>query len=168
MRSIGLLVIDVQERLFPACDRPDQVAKQMVKMIEGAKLLGIPIKVTEQYPEGLGHTIPYLKEVLPEEEVFEKTRFSGAAAAGEEEEWILIGLEAHVCVLQTAKELLEMGKKPIILNDAVSSRSIFDFSTGIMEARDCGVRVSCVESLLFELMEDARHPHFKAMQALVK
>ena len=83
-------------------------------------------------------------------------------------QWIVAGIEAHICVLQTAKSLLKAQKQVVVLNDAISSRSIYDFSTAIAEMRDAGVRVTCSETVLFELLKDAKHPQFKAISELIK
>ena len=83
-------------------------------------------------------------------------------------QWVLAGIEAHVCVLQTAKDLLEQGKQVVVLNDAISSRSIYDFSTAIAEMRDCGARISSTETVLFELLRDSKAAEFKEISQLIK
>ena len=83
-------------------------------------------------------------------------------------QWVLIGIEAHVCILQTAKDLLGLGKQVVVLNDAISSRSIYDFSTAIAELRDCGVRISSTETILFELLRDSKSSEFKEISQLIK
>jgi nicotinamidase-related amidase len=84
------------------------------------------------------------------------------------QQWVLIGIEAHVCVLQTAKDLLRENKQVVVLNDAISSRSIYDFATAIAEMRDCGVRISSAETILFELLKDSKAEEFKQISHLVK
>lgn len=173
----GLLVIDVQDALWPTIDRACDVGKAMQSAIRGCRVLGLPIVVTEQIPEKLGMTIEGLMSVLPPDQaVLKKTSFSccGDEAIGEAlanmpiTQWILIGIEAHVCVLQTAKDLLATGKQVVVLNDAISSRSIFNFSTAIAEMRDCGARISCLETVLFELMQDCQAPEFRSVLAIIK
>lgn len=84
------------------------------------------------------------------------------------DQWVLIGIEAHVCVLQTAKDLIAEGKQVVVLNDAIGSRSIYDFSTAIAEMRDCGVRITSTETILFELLRNSQAAEFKAMSQLIK
>lgn len=83
-------------------------------------------------------------------------------------EWIVVGIEAHVCILQTARDLQVAGNRVVVLNDAISSRSIYDYSTAIAEMRDEGIRISSVETLLFELMQDSKCPEFKQVSQLIK
>lgn len=167
----ALLILDVQERLFDHVERSCEVMHAILKMARGAKILKLPIVATEQYPQGLGATIPAVKNCLGVEQSYpDKTCFSGAEVALKlpAEQWILVGVEAHICVLQTAKDLLGAGKEVVVLNDGISSRSIYDFSTAIAEMRDIGVRISSVETVLFELVHDAKSPHFKEISKLIK
>lgn len=173
----GLLVIDVQEKLFPYMERSCDVLHGLIQTVKGFQILNVPIYVTEQYPQGLGSTLAPLRELLGPEQIYlDKTCFSclGDTRLKKDllhpsiNQWVLIGIEAHVCVLQTAKDLLALGKEVTVLNDAISSRSIYDFSTAIAEMRDCGVRISSVETVLFELVRDAKIPEFKAISQLVK
>jgi nicotinamidase-related amidase len=173
----GLLVVDVQEKLFPTVERSCEILPVMRKVVRGFQVMQMPIVVSEQYPKGLGPTVPSLKACLGEEQKFwEKSSFSclGDNTIKNEllklpvTQWVIIGLEAHVCVLQTAKDLLRAGKQVVVLNDAISSRSIFDFSTAIAELRDCGARVSSAEIVLFELLGDAKAAEFKQISELVK
>lgn len=167
----GLLIIDVQERLFDHVERSCEMMHSILKMARGAKILKLPIVSSEQYPQGLGATIAPIKSCLGPEQVYpSKTLFSAAPLVEElnREQWILTGIEAHVCVLQTAKDLLAEGKEVVVLNDAISSRSIYDFSTAIAEMRDLGIRISSAETVLFELLCDANVPEFKEISKLVK
>lgn len=177
--NVGLLVIDVQEKLFPYVENSCMVMQAMQKAIRGFQILQLPIYVTEQYPRGLGGTVPTLKGILGEgQRYWAKTTFSCVADEAIKQElcssktkisqWVIVGIEAHVCVLQTAKDLLEEGKQVIILNDAISSRSIYDFSTAIAEMRDCGARISSTEAVLFELVRDSKAAEFKELSQLIK
>ena len=175
--QVGLLVIDVQEKLYRLVDRPHETLAKMQQTIKGFQILNLPIVVTEQYPQGLGHTIEGLKSLLTEEDIMpSKTCFSCLGDSSIHDhivnmpisQWILIGIEAHVCVFQTAKDLLEEGKQVAVLNDAITSRSIYDYSTAIAEMRDIGVRISSAETVLFELVRDAKAPEFKQISELVK
>jgi isochorismate hydrolase len=146
-------------------------------LVKGFQILKLPIFVTEQYPKGLGTTVNSLKNCLdPHQEYLSKTTFSCLHDEGIKNklmqspvnQWIIAGIEAHVCVLQTAKSLLMSDHQVVILNDAISSRSIFDFSTAIAEMRDCGARISSTETVLFELVRDSLAPEFKEISRLLK
>ncbi len=174
----GLMVIDVQDCLIPSIDRGCEIVQSIAKAIKGCEILGLPIVVTEQYPKGLGPTTMGVRMAfangMPEPLI--KTTFSclGDKAIHDHvlalpvEQWILVGLEAHICVLQTAKDLARAGRQVTVLNDAITSRSVFDFSTAIAELRDAGIRVTCTEALLFELVNDSKSPEFRAISQLVK
>ncbi len=173
----GLLVVDVQEKLIQLEDRSVEVLQMIQKVIKGFQILKLPIVVTEQYPEGLGSTVAGIKSLLGEKQCyFTKTAFSclGDSLINEEiqsmglSQWVVIGIEAHVCVLQTAKDLVSMSFEVVVLNDAITSRSVYDFSTAIAEMRDCGIRISSCETVLFELLEDSKAPEFKKISQLIK
>lgn len=173
----GLLLIDVQEKLFPYVENSCSVMQAMQKAIRGFQILHLPIIATEQYPKGLGSTVAVLKGLLGDSQRYlVKTSFSCMDDAKIQQEllsmpidqWVLIGIEAHVCVLQTAKDLLEQQKQVVVLNDAISSRSIYDFSTAIAELRDCGARISSTETILFELLRNSQASEFKEISQLIK
>lgn len=176
-KKTALLVIDVQDKLFSQVERSCEVMLTIQKMIKGFQILNLPIVVSEQYPKGLGPTIATIKSTLrDDQEYLEKTTFScfknpiikEKIRSLNADQWVLVGMEAHVCVLQTAKDLLNMGKKVVVLNDAITSRSLYDFSTAIAEMRDCGVRISSAETILFELLGDSQADEFKEMSQLIK
>ncbi|MCB1119355.1 MAG: isochorismatase family protein [Chlamydiia bacterium] len=163
----------MQEKLYPVMDHPCAILHKMIQLIQGAQILSVPIFVTEQYPKGLGQTIPEIQNLLkPHYQPFEKTTFSalGADTLAEQlpDQVVVAGIEAHVCVLQTVKDLLKRGKEAIVLNDAISSRSVVDFSTAIAEMRDLKVRITSTETLLFEWLGNATHPQFRSISQLVK
>ncbi len=173
----GLLVIDVQESLFPLVDHSCEVYKKICQVIKGFNILNIPMWVSEQYPEGLGPTLEGIQSILAENATYiGKTSFSclkdevfkQVILSSKVEYWVLIGIEAHVCILQTAKDILKTGQKVTVINDAISSRSIYDFSTAIAEMRDMGVRVTSAETVLFELLENSKAPEFKSISNLIK
>lgn len=173
----GLLIVDMQEKLFPLVEHPCEVLDKGLKLIKGCQLLQLPIVISEQYPKGLGATIEAIKEAVgPEVHPLPKTTFSCLKDSAFENavkkigrtQWILMGIEAHVCVLQTARSLIQAGNEVIIANDAISSRSIYDFSTAIAELRDMGARITSTETILFDLIKDAAHSQFKAFSALIK
>lgn len=173
----ALMVVDVQGRLVDMVERRCDMLAAIKKTVQGCQLLGLPIVATEQYPQGLGPTETRLKEVLgPAQRFLSKTTFSAMADPVihqvvqdlGRDQWILIGIEAHVCVLQTARDLLAAGKQVTVLNDCISSRSIYDYSTAIAELRDLGVRISSAETVLFELLHDSKAPEFKQLSELIK
>lgn len=176
-KKAGLLIVDVQEKLFPLIEHPCEVLEKLLKLINGCKLLKLPIVISEQYPKGLGNTIEAVRDAAGSDvTTYTKTTFSCLNDPHIKQEmdknpctqWIIAGIEAHVCVLQTARSLLQAGKQVVIANDAISSRSIYDFSTAISELRDMGARISSTETILFDLLLDAKHPEFKAFSALIK
>lgn len=175
--STGLLVIDVQEKLFPYVENSCPVMQTIQKAVRGFQILKLPVFVTEQYPKGLGMTVETLKGVLgTNQRYLTKTSFScmdddlvkNALLKAPVSQWVLAGIEAHVCVLQTVKDLLENGKQVVVLNDAISSRSIYDFSTAIAEMRDYGARISSTETVLFELLRNSKAAEFKEISQLIK
>jgi nicotinamidase-related amidase len=175
--TCGLLVIDVQEKLFPLVEHSCEVMLKIQTAVRGFQIMKLPIYATEQYPQGLGSTVQELKGWLgPSQEFF--TKFSFSCVKDEKfkqfitalpiKQWVLAGIEAHVCVLQTARDLLTLGKEVAVLNDAISSRSIYDFSTAIAEMRDMGVRVTSTETILFELISNCQEAEFKQIINLIK
>lgn len=173
----ALLIIDMQEKVFSAVDRGCEVLQAVSKVIQGFQILQLPIYVSEQYPQGLGGTIAPIKNLLGEAyrpsikttfSCCDDAAFCQLVSQSSIQQWVLVGIEAHICVLQTAKGLLKAGKQVTVLNDAISSRSIYDFSTSIAEMRDAGARISSVETILFELVRDAKMPEFKQISQLVK
>lgn len=176
-KQTALLIIDVQEKLFPLVDRPCEVMETLQKVIAGFKIMQLPIFVTEQYPKGLGPTIAGLKAVLdPNQLYIPKTTFScvndpefkAMVQSLPIKQWVVAGIEAHVCIFQTVKGLLQMDKEVAVLNDAITSRSIFDYSTAIAEMRDCGARITSTETVLFELLKDSKAAEFKQLSQLIK
>ena len=171
-----LLIIDIQERLVAALDK-DIVVSKAVKVASAAKTLGIPALVTEQYPKGLGHTVPQLAEVLPEgTEIIEKTNFNALLEDGMAEkinsfgkkQIVIFGIETHICVHQTAAALLEAGYEVYVIKDACASRNKYEFKQGIDIMQANGAKISCVEIALFEWLKGAKNPKFKEVQALIK
>lgn len=176
-KQCGLLVVDVQEKLWPKTQQADEVAENIVRTMRGFYTFGIPVIVTEQVPEKIGGTIPLIKECYGAEyHPRKKEAFSCMADSLIRQEilylpvdtWVVVGIEAHVCVFQTVKDLVAEGKNVIVLNDCISSRSLFDYSTAIAEMRDLGVRISSSELILFELLRTSAAPQFKEISQLVR
>ncbi|MEC7838436.1 MAG: isochorismatase family protein [Chlamydiota bacterium] len=176
--TTGLIVIDIQDRLYGHVERSCEMFHAVKKVVQGFKILNLPILVTEQSPEKMGQTLLSLREELPESDhqYFSKTTFScmgsedfkKSVESSPQTQWVLVGMEAHVCVLQTAKDLVAAKQDVVVLNDAITSRSIYDYSTAIAEMRDCGVRLSSVETVLFELLSDSAAPEFRQISQLIK
>jgi nicotinamidase-related amidase len=173
----ALAVIDVQESFRTHIRDFSEMAARVALVAHAARLLGVPVVVTEQYPKGLGRTAAEIRAVLPEDfEPVEKTAFSSCGAAAfvsrlEEagaRQVLLCGIEAHVCVNQTAHDLLALGLQVHILTDCVSSRSAENRQVGLEKMFRSGALPSSTELALFELMRDARHEQFKAIQKLIK
>ncbi len=171
-----VLIIDIQDRLVAALDK-DIIVTNAVKVASAAKLLSIPVLLTEQYPKGLGHTVPQLQEVLPENsKVVEKTFFNALLEDGMldriksygKKQIVIFGIETHICVHQTASALVEAGFDVYVIKDACASRSKYEFKQGIDAMQANGVKVSCVEIALFEWLKGAKNPKFKEVQALIK
>jgi len=173
----ALAVIDVQEAFRQHIPDFAEVAARCALVSHAARLLGVPLLVTEQYPKGLGRTASEVLSVLPPDfEPIEKTAFSSCGAqvfvARLEEagarQVLLCGIEAHVCVNQTAHDLLARGYQVHLLTDCVSSRTEENRRTGLDKMFRSGALPSSTEMALFELMRDARHEQFKSIQKLIK
>lgn len=168
--EVELLVVDVQEKLLPAMSGAELIEKKLSQLITACVKLGIPVSFTEQYPQGLGHTIRSLKNLAPNAPVFEKTQFSAGEFGPhlQRKKIILVGLEAHICVRQTAYDLIRQSKTVVILVDAIGSRFIENKELAVAEFTGDRVLLTSVEAILFELLGDSEHPQFKEISALVK
>jgi nicotinamidase-related amidase len=174
-----LIVIDVQDRLAAAMD-PAAVGatvKNIGILLTSAAHLEIPVLATEQYTKGLGPTVAELGAKLPHNSPrFEKTCFSCAGAESflrafestRRRQAILTGMEAHVCVLQSALELKSAGSDVFVISDACCSRTAANHASAMDRLRAAGVVVANTESIVFEWLRDARHPQFKALSALLR
>jgi nicotinamidase-related amidase len=164
----ALVVVDVQEGFRPY-DSFAGVASACAKLLAAARILELRTLVSEQYPKGLGHTVPEVG--LQDEPRIEKTVFSAARADGFDlagaEQAIVCGIEAHVCVSQTVHDLLADGIEVHVPADAVGSRHDIDYARGLERMERAGAVVSTVEAALFELLERAGTPEFKAVQKLI-
>ena len=172
-----VLIIDVQEKLLNAVFNKEQVEKKSAIVAEAAKILGIPVVVTEQYPKGLGNTIPAVKDALAEDtEIFEKTAFSAlnneeileAIKKHNKKQILIFGIETHICVSQTTAALRELGYEVSIIKDACGSRAEEEYLAGLERMKDNGAYIITTEIALFEWLKGAKHPNFKAVQALIK
>jgi nicotinamidase-related amidase len=164
----ALVVVDVQEGFRPY-DVFAGVAAACAKLLAGARILGVPALVSEQYPKGLGHSAPELG--LQDEPRIEKTVFSAARADGFDihgrAQAIVCGIETHVCISQTVHDLLEAGVEVHVPADAVGSRHEIDYERGLERMERAGAVVTTVEGSLFELLGRAGTPEFKEVQKLI-
>ena len=171
-----LIVIDVQEKIFATMYEQKRVKDNIVRMVEGAKILKVPIIWTEQYSKGLGPTIPELKSALKGHTCYEKITFScadddqilKAVEKVKPKDILLCGIEAHVCVYQTAVELIEMGNAVHVVVDAVMSRYKSNHEVALRKMEQVGVNITSVEMALFELQGTAKGETFKPIAALIK
>ncbi len=172
----ALVFIDVQGKLHGIMDGKEVLDGNLTRMIECAKLLEIPIVGTEQIPEKLGPTTELFKSLLADIPMIGKSAFSccgepkfmEAFQALRKPQAILIGIEAHVCVYQTALDLLEDGIEVFVVADAVSSRTLENKALALQAMHDAGAKVLPAETILFALLRDAADPHFKGLLKLIK
>jgi len=168
--------VDIQEKLFPHIQNNKELEKNLIILLKGLKLHNIPFIINEQYKKGIGETIPSLRALVDQYPHFEKTTFS---CCGNEDSLcairqtgkktvILAGIETHVCVLQTALDLIEEGFNVVLVTDCVNSRKAYDKDMAIKRLIQAGVIPTTYESLLFELTINSKHPVFKEISKLVK
>jgi len=172
-----LVVIDIQERLVPAMPQKIylRLRDSVAMLVESAALLGVPVITTEQYPKGIGHTVPELAAAC-RGGVVEKVSFGccgepgflAAIKATGRSQVVVTGMEAHVCVYQTVLGLLEDGYHVHLVGDAICSRNKTDYLAGVANAAQAGAVVTTVEMALFQMLQESTHAQFKAISALVK
>ncbi len=179
-RSTLVLVVDVQERLTPAMPstRVAAVVRAARLLVAGARELGAPVLVTEQYPKGLGRTVPEVQSLFGAEAspILEKTSFSGVSAPGFDAAMqaskasavVVMGMEAHVCVFQTVRDLAARGLAVHVAADGVCSRHDDHREAGLGLCERAGAVITTAESVLFDWLGDSAHPSFKAVSALVR
>ncbi len=168
----ALVVVDVQEAFRPAVEAFEGTAGRVAVLVRGARELGVPVHVTEQYPKGLGRTVPEVADALGDDADVEKTVFSACRAEGFDldgrDQAIVCGIETHVCVSQTVHDLLDQGVQVHVAVDAVSSRASADKQVGLDKMERAGALPSSVETALLELVGAAGSDEFKAIQGLIK
>lgn len=173
-----LVVIDVQEKLTAVMPKGvrERVIARINVLLTAAKTLSIPVVATEQYPKGLGKTELAISAQFPESvSIIEKTSFSAMGTAGfasyieqqGRKQIVLVGMETHICILQTALDLQAAGLNVFVVEDAVSSRSKANQYNALQRLRGAGVVVSNVESVFFEWLGDASRPEFKTLAQLI-
>ena len=172
-----LVVVDFQERMVPAMREGASAVAEGVKLIKGFEALGCPILITQQYTKGLGESVPEIREAFTSFSHIEKSTFSVMGDQGFVEALkdigrktvVLCGVEAHVCILQSALDLLEAGYGVFLATDAISSRKARDEEPAVKRMIQAGVVPTTAESVLFELLDnDSKSETFKAISRLVK
>lgn len=171
-----LLVVDIQDRLLPAVRDQDAVVANTGVLLKAAAALGVPVLASEQYPKGIGHMVPPVAELLPDGAVVEKLNFSCLADANFAERFValgrrqavVVGLEAHVCVLQTAEQLLAAGTEVFVVADAVSSRAEASHALALRRLEADGARIVTTEMVVFEWLGRAGTQAFRELSRLIK
>lgn len=171
-----LLVIDIQDRLLPVMKDGDGVVRNTVRLLQGAEALAVPVLLTEQYPQGLGATVPLVRAAAGQAPALPKRDFSAwddpAIRAhidnSGRQQMVIAGIEAHVCVLQTALQLVGAGYRVAVVMDAISSRHADSVAVARQRMTAAGVVPVTTEMCLFEWLGTAANPAFKAVTALIK
>ncbi len=170
-----LLIIDMQEKFAPAIEGFAAIEEKVETLIRGFRILGVPIYYTEQYPKGLGHTTAKIAAHLQDQMPIEKLRFSAADDSlialfrqHNIKQIVLAGIEAHVCVLQSALDFHHAGFQVHVVADATRSRRLFDFKAACARMQQDGIQLTIVESVLFELLETSGTDEFRSISKLIK
>ena len=176
LEESACVVIDIQERLAPAISDNTRTIANTVKFVKGLHILQVPVVVVRQYPKGLGDVVPELRQALGQYTPLDKTTFSAyrepavvehLRALGKKNLFV-VGMEAHVCVLQSVVDFINAGYKTHVLADCVSSRNPYDKEIALRRAEKEGAYLTTCETVLFELLERAGGSIFKAISDLVK
>jgi nicotinamidase-related amidase len=172
-----LVVIDVQSKLASTMAQEAMLAviKNCTMLVTAAKLLEVPLLITEQYAKGLGHSVPEILAVLPKVQAVDKLNFScmgevkfSRQLTRDRSQMVLVGMEAHICILQTALDMLAVGKQVFVAEDAIISRNLLHKENAIARMREAGCIISNTESILFEWLSKAEGDSFKAISQLIR
>lgn len=165
-----LLVVDVQQKLLPVIDQGAEIVEQVRWLIGVAQRLAVPVLATEQYPLGLGRTVPELRALLPDESVVSKEHFSALtedklwhAPGATRQQWIVTGTESHVCVLQTVLDLLAAGRAVFVVEEAVGSRRARDKALALERMRQQGATIVSREMVAFEWLKQGNSELFRSV-----
>ncbi|MEZ8481782.1 hydrolase [Vibrio splendidus] len=175
-QNTGLVVVDVQGKLARLVDESDTLTSNCGKLIKGAQVLGLPIVSLEQNPEKLGATVDELNALLGGAKPIPKFTFNAcnepqfveAVQAKDVDTWLVCGIEAHICVYQTAMGLLELGYNVQLVGDCISSRTVLNKDLAIRRLMDAGIQITGLEMSLYELVKDCRAPEFKSILSLIR
>ena len=164
-----IICIDIQEKLVRIAD--ENIKNNIIKLMKTASILDIDTIITQQYPKGLGSTIDEIKQIKDFKTV-EKTSFSVLKTPNfpeiKNKNVIVFGIETHICVYQSACDLIKKGYNVIIVSDCCASRDEFNKSTALNNLAMQGANIMSLEMILFEFLKSSTHPHFKEIQALIK
>jgi isochorismate hydrolase len=171
-----LIVVDIQEAFEPHIAEVERVIERSRIMAQAAQLLEVPIIVTEQYPKGLGHAVAGLRDVLGNCQIFEKTAFSccqddpinAAILASKRQQIILVGIEGHVCISQTAHDILAQNLQCHLAADAIGSRRQSDCDTALARLANQNAIITTTEAAIMEMVLNSRHPRFREISKLIK
>ncbi|MCU0588477.1 MAG: isochorismatase family protein [Syntrophobacteraceae bacterium] len=171
-----LLVIDIQQAMLKVIDSWENVTGKVNQLTRAADILGIPVVLTEQYPRGLGRTIPQVLQAVQSPRVYEKEHFSACQEPGfldmlrslQRPRVVLVGVEAHVCVLQTGLDLLQAGLQVQVAADAVASRAPFNRDTGIELLRQAGAVITTTEIVMFQWIHRSNTDAFRKVHPILK
>ena len=172
-----MLIIDVQEKLLNVSFNRDLVKRRAISLAKASNILSLPTFVTEQYPKGLGNTIPEIRDALADNVTcHEKNTFSALSGTDllkrmletDKKQVIIFGIETHICVHQTVIDLLKNGFEVTVVGDACGSRTAFEYMSALDNMKANGAKIKTTEMILFELVKGAKHPNFKEIQALIK
>ncbi|TJX15448.1 hydrolase [Tissierella creatinini] len=170
-----LLIIDIQERLVPVMKHKDQVIKNSVILVNAAKEMNFPVIATEQYPKGLGSTVPELLDLIDKENIYAKNSFTAYTDEVKEalkslgkKKVIITGMETHVCVFQTARDLINDGYQVYLVKDGVASRTKDNFLNGLDLIKSLGAVITNTETVVFDLLKVSGTPEFKVMSKMIK
>lgn len=170
-----LLIVDIQERLAAVMEYKDKVVDRTKILIETAKEMDMPIIVTEQYPKGLGHTVEELMPALEEAEFFTKISFTAYTEEVRQaldklgrNKILIAGMETHVCLFQTARDLIEAGYQVHMVKDAICSRTKENYINGLDLMQSMGAVINNTETVVFDLLKEAGSKEFKSLSALIK
>lgn len=170
-----LMIIDIQERLVPVMKKGEKIIDKTNILISAAKELELPIITTEQYPKGLGPTVSQLKSNINSDNIFEKVTFtayteqvSSMLESLNRKKIIITGMETHICVFQTVRDLLAKGYEVFLVSDAVCSRSKDNYKNGLRLIESMGAMITNTETVIFDLLKEAGTPEFKTLSKLIK
>lgn len=170
-----LFVIDIQERLAPVMKYKDQVINNNKILLAAAKEMNFPVIATEQYPKGLGRTVPELIDSIDEEKIYAKNSFTAYTDEVEEslkslgkKKVLLTGMETHVCVFQTARDLISAGYEVYLVKDAVASRTKDNYLNALELIKSLGAVITNTETVVFDLLKVSGTPEFKIMSKMIK
>lgn len=174
--DVALVLVDIQERLAHVMADREKVISNCLHLIELSKLLHIPVILTEQYPKGLGQTVPEIREALLHYKAIEKLAFDccgvnsflEALSSAGRKNILLAGMETHICVLQTCIGLIKEGYNVHVPDDAVCSRTRDNSNAGIEFMREAGAVITCTETVLFQLLEKAGTDEFRAISKRIR